>query len=722
MTFLNMALLGGMIAGAVPIIIHLLNRSRFRVVKWGAMHLLENIIRTQKRRLRWEQWLLLLVRALIPIMLALCMARPVIVGVQGLMGQTKSSVTILLDNSYSMNATVATRSQFSLAQQEASAVLSGLPKGTEASVLWMAGGSRELVGPSFDIATLNRAVMGMERGNGVANPSVAMEKAVGVLSRAHYANRDVLIISDFQKTSWSDEAIRERKRAAELLANMPTPPRITLMQTGQEVTENVAVESLDLSRPILGVGQQVRVRASIKNYGKREYGAMRVYFRVDGIEKSASQIDLGPRQTNQVLFSHVFTESGSHVIELVADADTLKADNVLRVSVPVWDQLPVLLVNGDPGREILQGETDFLEIALQPFSEAGQGDLADVIAAEAVTLDRFRPSDLNEKRVVVLANVAALSEPQLTAVEDYTRQGGGLIIFPGDKTNAAWYNEKLGEGGRGLLPCMLGDLAGSLTDVENAVSVVASHYDHPALAFFNDPRKGSLDGPSIRVWYRLEAPDVVGANLSVMARLDTGDPFLVEKGYGRGRVILCSTSADIAWTDYPLKPIYLPLMQQMVTWLAARAEPSRNIEVGQQLVGILPPATAGKVATITDPAGQEHRVVPQFRDTHALVEFDQTSQPGVYMLQSPDEADSELIHFVVRTPRQESNLDLLTAGEVQAVADEIDAGLVESGQDFLDADERRRFGWELWKLLLLVTLGLVFFEMYLQQRISGDMA
>ena len=80
---------------------------------------------------------------------------------------------------------------------------------------------------------------------------------------------------------------------------------------------------------------------------------------------------LGPGESRQVLFKHRFTSAGSHVIEVAADEDPLKADNVARASIPVLDRISVLLVSGDPNPLPLKGETAYLEIALQPFAHAG---------------------------------------------------------------------------------------------------------------------------------------------------------------------------------------------------------------------------------------------------------------------------------------------------------------------------------------------------------------
>ena len=78
MTFLNGILAFGAIAALVPLLIHLLNRSRFKVVAWGAIHLLESVLRKNRRQIQLEQIILLIIRCIIPILLALALARMVV--------------------------------------------------------------------------------------------------------------------------------------------------------------------------------------------------------------------------------------------------------------------------------------------------------------------------------------------------------------------------------------------------------------------------------------------------------------------------------------------------------------------------------------------------------------------------------------------------------------------------------------------------------------------
>src|SRR4051794_13124146 len=78
MTFLSAPLLFGLALAAVPLIIHLLNRRRFQLVEWAPMKYLKLTIRSNRRRMRIEQLLLLLLRTLAIIMLILAIARPVL--------------------------------------------------------------------------------------------------------------------------------------------------------------------------------------------------------------------------------------------------------------------------------------------------------------------------------------------------------------------------------------------------------------------------------------------------------------------------------------------------------------------------------------------------------------------------------------------------------------------------------------------------------------------
>jgi hypothetical protein len=718
MTFLNGALLLGTLALAIPLIIHLFHKSRFKTIKWGAMHLLEAVIRQNQRRVRIEQWILLAIRCAIPALLALMMARPLWKGASKLLGNAKTSTVILLDNSYSMEASRAGTSNWAIARDEAARIVSELKSGSEVAVITMSeGGAGLLDTPTYDTGRLLQALNKADAGYGAATVPDALTLAASTLEAMHETVRQVVVLTDFQRQSFTAQEDTLLGQKIDALKNQSVPPSITFFDIGQEIKENVAVESLEFSKLMVGVGQKVQIRANLRNFGEAAWPDLRVTFRVDGKDKGAAQIKLGPGEKGQVLFTHAFETPGSHVVEVTADADALKADNSFFASIPVRDKLPVVLVNGDPSPEPLKGETDFAEIALQPYA-AGRVELADLIQPRVVNADALNVQSLTDAAVVILANVRRLNDDQLRALEDFVKAGGGLMVFPGSKIDAGWYQSALVKDGKGLLPLAFAQLAGDAKENSATVGIVAQRFENPALELFNDPRNGSLSDGAIRLWYKMKessAPITADAPVT-LARMDSGDPFLVEKKFGEGRVIACATALDADWSNLPMRPSYLPWLQRLTVYLASTIFPPRNLESMQPIAAFTAAADVDKEALLTKPSGEVEKAKVVKRGTRGVVEFTKTQRPGLYTLQLPSGAP---VHYVVNADRRESNLAKLTEKEISDLVRAHNVSLVRSAAEYKQIEQKRRFGTELWKWLLWALLVFVIAEMVLQQIFAG---
>src|SRR5581483_11511921 len=84
-----------------------------------------------------------------------------------------------------------------------------------------------------------------------------------------------------------------------------------------------------------------------------------------------------------------------------------------------------------------------------------------------------------------------------------------------------------------------------------------------------------------------------------------GAPAAVERRIGAGRVILWTSTLDDSWTDIAVKPIFLPLVQQLVRYLAHYQQPSAWLTVGQVLdLGARPQASR----LVVTPTGE--RIAP----------------------------------------------------------------------------------------------------------------
>ncbi len=723
MTLLNGILAIGAAAAVIPLAIHLLHRSRFRTVPWGAMHLLEAVVRTNHRRIRLEQLLLLLIRCAIPALLAFCLARPVLTGWQTLPGDVPSSTVILLDNSYSMDARSNGRSRLEGALDQTAAIAGQLDRRSDLAVITTGAAPTPLLDrPVFDPQMVINRVRRLRGGLGASATVDSLQAGLDMLAAMANPRRHLILISDFQAADWEAFSAETAARLRTQLDAMPIRPSLTLIKVGREVLDNVSVDSLDFSQGALGIGQNLQLRANLRNHGPKAYPKARVLLRLDGKHQSASEMTLEGRAAGQVLFSCRLETAGSHVIEVEAEVDDrLATDNLCAASVDVLDKIDVLLVDGDTSSNPLESETDFLAVALTPYT-FGRVKLTDLLETRTVTARELAESSLRGARVVVLANVARLSQEQVGLLAAHVRSGGSLLVFLGNKIDMSWYNQTL-HGGTALLPMPLLSLEGGSKDERKGTRTVAQHFDHPALALFNDRTSGNLADAEIWSWYRLGAtrpptaasPAEGQAAALVMARLETGDPLLVERRFGDGVVVLVATACDADWSTFPLQPVFLPLMQQLVSTMACQVMPPRNIVAGQPLVAVLPGDAAGAPLSLSRPDGTCLTAHPVPRGTRSVVQFDRTLQPGVYTLTG---ADAEPIRFVAQAPRSESELRQLAADELEKVAGALGADLVESAEEFLELDRMRRHGREIWRLLLAAVLVLMFAELFLQQRFA----
>ena len=716
MTFLNLPLAFGAAAFAVPLVIHILNRSRYRTVQWGAMPLLESVIVVNHKRFHLEQLLLLLIRCLIPVLLAFCMARPVLMGSRALEGDAPTSMVILLDNSYSMEAIGPQGSPFERAVNAACDLVTATERGSEIAVILTGGRPTPLFDqPVFDKEAVLRRLRLLQPGYGASDMSLAMEAGLVTLADMKHVHRELIVISDFQPPDWealrndAQESFRRRLNA------MTIKPALTLLPVGEHTKGNVSLDSLDFSRQALGIGQPLSVRATVRSHGQHNNRTAKVVLKIDDVEHAVSQITLSDQAETQVLFSCSFDAAGSHVLEAeVRIEDSLPSDNRLAAAVTVRDRISVLLVDGVPSTQPLQSETDFLSVALTPYT-FGRLQLADLIESRTITAAQLNAEELTKAQVVVLANVAQLSDAQLPLLNAYVRDGGALMVFAGNRINVDWYNRQLFAAGNGLLPGEFVSPEGNINEQGRSVHILRQRFDHPALEFFNDQAHGDLSTAEIRQWYRIAVPTTENPDVVTMARLDNGDALLVERRAGDGVVVQVATACDADWSDLPQRPVYVPFVQQLVTTLASQVTPPQNIGTGEPAVVVFSGEFGNPSLVVTTPDGSQRTVTATRKGTMNLARFDATQRPGIYTVTTPD---AKRIHVVSATSRNESVLDILNEEQLTRLAEVLQAAVIRTSAEYLDQDRLRRNGQEVWQLVLMTLLFLMAMELVLQQRFA----
>ncbi len=692
MLFLNLALVGGALVAALPAALHLWSKSKPRTVRWAAMHLLLGAESSKRRRMRTEQLLLLLLRILIPVALAMLMARATLTGELLLAGNAPVSLAVLYDDSASMQAGGRTAG----AAKAVGEVLRALPRGSDAVVLPLSGIGGDSASAT-DLDGLAKRVAATPPSDAPADVARTLARAAPVVDGLSRPDRLVLLVSDLQRGSWAEADGEARQRLAKALAGLPVAPRLVLLPVKSQTVSNLVVAGLVVDRELIGPDQPLRLRANLRAFGPQGFPAIRLRLTIDGVETATASAALTPGGTTQALIPCTIATAGSHVLAVEASApgDVIAGDSVARLSVVVAAQVPVTLFSGKPDPAPLAGETAWLELALAPPS--GTPGLLKATTLPATRLDAVT---LAASKVAVLANVRNLDEAQTAALTAFVRAGGGLFVFPGDRCDVAWWNKTMSE----VLPAAFGQVGSG-----RGAGILAQRHDHPALALFDDPTRASLIGVAVRAWFQLTP--AAGATSPLM--LDNGAPLLVERRFGEGRVLVCATACTPAWSNLPLRPSFVPLMHELLAWLAATVAPPRNLTPGTVLQAVLP--AAGGAAVLTTPDGVHHDVAVVARDGGGGLSWEDTRRPGVYTVEGQDQT----IHFVVQGSASEYDPAVHEQAGIARIAGELGAVLVADAGELLARERERRSGVELWPWFWGLLLVLLFAEIALIDRIAA---
>lgn len=634
--FGNPLLLWGLGAASLPILIHLLNRRRFREERWAAMRFLIAAIRKNQRRIRIEQWLLLAVRTLLVILVVAAMAKPFLesLGAIPLLTGRRTHRVLVLDGSLSMAYETAAASRFDQAKALADRLVKGARRGDAISVVLMADPPKVIIGaPSPNLDEVRKEISQVALPHGGTDLTATFEKIDQVLSASDIPQKEVVYLTDLQAASWrkggtggADEGLK--RALAKLEARRPRSVVIDLGATGGE---NRAVTTLQLNTPLVTLGGPApALTATIHNFGRSPVAGVRARLLVDGQLGPEQVVDLPAGEDTPVAFVHGFDLPGDHVIEVQIDDDPLKLDNQRRLVVPVREFLRVLLVDGDYKTEPFTAETDYLAQALSPAEDSDQ--TPGLIKTDVVAESQLARRDLAPYDVVMLCNIAQFTAVEVAALETFLKQGGGLVVFGGDRVVPENYNRLLYADGKGLLPAEVGPVVGDAAKkAESAFGFDPLNFRHPVVeAFANTPDAVMAGLTGVKSWqfHLLKLPK--GTAAQVALAFDNGAPAVIEAARPRGKVFQVATSADAGWTSWPLHPSFPPVMEQLALLAASGRLAERNVAVGQPLDQALPPAGTEAPVTVVAPDGRTLPTKLQAAGDVSRLHVEETELSGVY--------------------------------------------------------------------------------------------
>lgn len=739
---LNPAMAVGAAAVASPVLIHLLSRRRFRRIRWAAMDFLLEAQKKNRRRVRIEQLILLALRCLAVLLLALVMMRPFLAdsALGSLLVRGRSERIFLIDDSFSMAyrspTAAAGQSAFSRAADAVLAIARAASEQNQddsLTLLTMSNPRRQLLAlPSLSDANLRR-LSDMLAAQSPTQLAGNMPDAIAALAEMlrenkTQANQVVYVVSDFQRRDWlGDKDAASADDAGALaplrdLAEQPNPPRFVLIDAAiDERPANIAITSIRRAQAQVVAGVPTRFELSIANFSYRPLEQVEVSLRAgDNTLPPVTVPSLPAGQVTREPVEITFPDEGASFVEagLVGAAslgDGIALDNVRSCPVEVVHAIKTLIVDGEPSGDPYKDEVFLLRTALRPEGRAASGIDVDVIDEQ-----ELEGADLTAFAVVVLANVDRPGAGAIRNLENFVRDGGGLVIFAGSQVDLNAYNETLYRGGDGVLPMRLADVAQASPSAE-PTTIHDWDVGHPIMRSFTDELGAMLRQVHISAYIRVSeeaesattqgAADVDRAPrpaARVIARLSDPDqtPLMVERDMGRGRCLWIGTSADQDWNDWAAGISYLPLMLEITQFMARPASMPPETVVGGPLVCEIDPTAIRPEAKLRTPGYPTEPEVPLasiHEASSTLFRFKDTASGGLYQFElMTTKGDTRRRYAAVNPDGTESDLSRATQRELQDASGELKPEYVADASSAVEGISAART--EVWWPLLLVVI------------------
>jgi aerotolerance regulator-like protein/VWA domain-containing protein len=548
MSFLAPLFFVALAALAIPVLIHLIQREKKQVVRFPSLMFVQRVPYKSVRRRRIHNWLLLFVRLTALALLVIAFSRPFLRrdNLNAAAGTGAREVVVLLDQSYSLSY----GDHWERARAAAYDAINGLGpddhgslvlfgSGAEIALRSAAGGERQ---------RLTAAVAAAKPSASATRYAPALKVAGSLLAESSLPRREVILISDFQRGGWrGEEGARLPERAT------ITPVAIT----GEAGAANVAVTGVSLARSTFSNQERIAVTAVAVNRGTRSLRGGQLSLEIGGRAIQTKPLEVEANGSASVTFDPVTLANTFMRGSVRAGDDALATDNAFHFVVSPAQPVRVIVID--------RGGTGGGALYLNRALAIGDAPRFESMARQP---DSVSEDDLRRASVVLLNDIAV---PAALArrLQRFVEGGGGLFVALGSR--ATWSQDV------DILPAALQAPVDRTRG--DAARIGALEYGHPVFEPFRAPRSG--DFAAARIYgYRtvMPAPDA-----QVLARFDGGAPALLERRVGSGRVLLWASTLDLSWSDFPLKPVFLPFVHRAARHLASYTEPAPWLTVGQVL-------------------------------------------------------------------------------------------------------------------------------------------
>ena len=697
MEFLNPAFLFGLAAASIPVIIHLLNLKKLQKIEFSTLAFLKELQKSKLRRIKIKQWLLLALRVLIILLLVMAFSRPTLKGVAigGTTSAAKTSVVFIIDNTISMSAVDEKGSLLNQVKTAALKLANLLQQGDDAAIIFVSDDNPDNIFSTSNVEELKKKIEQTKSSDKRGNFQKAILNAGDILKQSNNFNKEIYILSDFQSNMIADAT-----SMGDLKNLFDEKIRIYTINYSGKNFSNISVDKIESKSQIFEKDKFVNFSVQLTNHSNTNAENNVVSLFINGERNAQKSFSVESGKSLEINIESAIKNTGFVEVQARLEDDDINGDNIRYLNIYVPDKIPVIIFSEE------KSDAKFINLALNA-SNGGN------LQVDEASLNQIQSYDLKKYSSVILIGTPV--ESSLQKLKQYVENGGGLLFFPSSKEDLNSFKNI----------CSYFNLAKQVSvsgkiNSDNKFFVFDKiELQHPLLQnIFEDETKKQFESPEIYLHYKILADE----RAKKIIGLNDGSDFMNEYKAGRGKIILCNTSPVLSWSSFPLKSIFVPLMNKSVFYLSSKDREINNYLAGDELL-ISNNILLSPNIKIVRPDSQEEFIKANSQNQNGVFNYSKTETAGNYKIYSGEKLVEE---FSVNVNPLESDTRYENDSEIQEYFEKINfKGTfknIPKDKNPVSLVLQSRYGSELWKFFLIAALLIALVEMFVARNSKKDIA
>lgn len=682
MQFVYPYFLWGLLALAVPVIIHLFNFRKFKKVHFSNVQFLKAVQQETQSRNKLKQWLILAARMLAITCLVFAFSQPYLPGKnKTLTPNTQKSVTVFIDNSFSMDAQQKQGRLIDLARTYADEIISAYTDADRIQVLTHDFESRHQVfySPSEARQLVNQISISPS-----SRPLSEVLMRVSDLHKNQQATSSrIYIISDFQQSFSDWQKIR-----------YDSTLQVQFVPITPGIQSNLYIDSCWTDRPELQKGGTLKLKVRVRNESDQQVENLTLRLKVNGQQKSPVNVSVDAHTSVDAEINYTIQENGFHLGEISLDDDQITFDDIFYIGFDVKESLPIYNIEGSKAglyiqrlfgndayfklETVKEGQVDFSKLSLQP--------------------------------IIFLNGLDKISSGLIQELKKQIEAGGTVVIIPSSQADQTSYNSLFNAWGTGVYQ--------QLDTADVRIERIDAQDAFYADVFEQFPQ--NMDLPIVKKHWIIASQS--SAYSIPIITTKNGRKFYVRYQRGKGQVYVLASALDDAWGNFPRHALFVPTFIKTV-FSAIQSSPLYYTLGTDAPIAVPGIKLQGDHVFVLKHEDSGTEIIPRQRTIENTTWFypgNLLTADGLYSVLADNKP---IFQFLMNYNRRESNPAVYTAEQLNQQLKTLglshisllNAEAKELRQAVMAADS----GVKLWKLFIILTLVFLGIEILLIRFLKG---